>query len=164
VLNTVINCLEITGTPFFAAGVIKKSDVMAVGFLIGFPGMEMSKYTPIPLTKAKKELIRLKPVWKDLASYSLLTQQVSAAKGLSYATMATAFIAEGMFLAGLFSPHPSSTNGWIISSSIFAGTSFCLAICTNIMTSMAWKTCSKHGNDIGLTLTKDGISAVYHLP
>ena len=47
VLNSVINCLEITGTPFFAAGVIKNSDVMAIGFLIGFPGMEMSKYTPM---------------------------------------------------------------------------------------------------------------------
>ena len=47
VFNTVINCLEITGTPFFAAGVFKYSDVMAIGFLIGFPGMEMSKYTPM---------------------------------------------------------------------------------------------------------------------
>jgi hypothetical protein len=164
VFNTVINCLEITGTPFFAAGVIKNSDVMAIGFLIGFPGMEMSKYTPIPLTKAKKELIRLKPVWRDPASYSLLTQQVSAAKGLSYATMATAFIAEGMFLAGLFSPHPSTTNGWIVSSSICAGTSFCLAICTTVMTSMAWKTYSKHTAAIELSLTDSGIGAIYHLP
>jgi hypothetical protein len=165
VFNSVVNCLEIIGYPVFLSGITKYSSTVAfVGFSIGFPGMEMSKYSPVPLTKARRDLIRLRPFWKDTADYNRLNRQVTAAMRLSYASMALAFGAQAMVMIGIFSQEESASANWIISGFVCAGVSLGLSVGTTVVTSVARKTLGKHGGTLGLNMNQNGIGAVYQIP
>lgn len=165
--NSVINGLEIVGYPLFLIGLsnFNNASILALaGFEMGFPAMEMSKYSPIPLVKAEESLIRLKGYWKDRDQYTLLMEQVTSAKRLSFAAMSTAFISQALFIAGCFSPHSLWENPWMICSFIGAGLSVGLAIATTIEISLARKTLGKHTGDLGLKMTNHGLGVVYRLP
>ena len=109
--NTVINCLEFIGIPFFVTGLAAQESVPTIiSFALGFTGMEMSKYSPIPLTKARRDLVLLRPFWKNMDSYNMIYHQVSTAEKLSYASMALAFGAQAMFIIGIISDNGLDYN------------------------------------------------------
>ena len=55
--NAVVNCFEIVGASLVGVSLETETGVVtAAGVLLGFGGIEMSKSTPIPLTKARRDL------------------------------------------------------------------------------------------------------------
>jgi len=162
--NSIINGMELIGYPLFLVGITSEYEALTIGgFGIGFSAMEMSKYSPVPLTKARRALLRLRPVWNDADNYNRLLRQVSAAAYLSYASMSFAFIAQGIFAIGVLTPGEYS-NGWFISSYACAGLSLGLALASTVVTSKAIRTFRGHGIILGASISGQGITASLRLP
>jgi hypothetical protein len=166
--NTVINCFEIAGASLFSVGLAKEiGGLEAAGFLVGFGGMEMSKATPVPLTKARRELVMLHTSWKDTLEYNRIYHQVRTAESLSYAAMALVFSGEVLVgLSALFSDHSSIDfqTAILTMGVVCIGVSFGTSVGTTIMTGKAKTGFKKHFGSIGLGIGHQGIGAVYTLP
>lgn len=99
--NSVVNAFEIVGGAFSSIGLATESGGFgAVGFLLGFGGMEMSKSIPIPLTKARRSLDLLTRPWRDSLGYSRLYKSVTTTETLGYATLVLTFAGEILVIAG----------------------------------------------------------------
>jgi hypothetical protein len=166
--SATVGCIEIIGGGLFAIGLSMQNDnesFIAVGFLIGFGGMEMSKFIPVPLTKARRDLDLLRPSWKDSLEYIRIHQKVVAAETLGYTTMALAFAGQALVLAAAFSDQNNSTQTVLLATGItFAIASVGTCIGSTVMAQMARVDLGKSHGSIGLCIGPQGIGAVYKLP
>jgi hypothetical protein len=170
--NTVVNVFEVVGGTMFSFGLFAETsnsastDYLAgIGFMIGFGGMEMSKFIPVPLTKARRNLDMLTVTLKESPGYAKLYRDVSTAEILGYTTMALAFIAQGSVLAAAIADESNVTQTTLLWAGVGCTiASIGMSIATTVMISRARISLGKTGGSIGVGVVPDGIGAVYKLP
>lgn len=164
--TTVVGCLEIVGGTLFGIGIpTETGGVTAVGFMLGFGGLEMSKSNPIPLTKAKRALISLRSAWTDPAEYDKIYRQVSTAATLGYTSMALAFTGEALVLLGAMADPDTDSRIFLMAAGFTcAGVSMFATIGAGVMSGVARRTLNGQAGSLNLNFGADGIGAAYRLP
>ena len=125
----------------------------------------MSKFSPIPLTKAKRNMILLRSSWADSMEYNQVFHQVVLAETLSYASMALAFGGQALAFLGAVTWKET-----YLQTALFASAIACTAgsigtsVGATIATARAKSSFGKHRGSLGLNIGPQGIGAVYRLP
>lgn len=160
-----VNAFEIIGGSLFGIGLATETGgLTAPGFLLGFGGMEMSKSTPIPLTKARRKLDLSAPLWKDTLDFFQLRQKVRTAETLGYATLVLTFAGQFVVILAALS-HDNSTYTVLMASGIgLTIGSFLTGIATTVMTDLARVELGKSMGSIGVGVGSQGVGAVYKFP
>lgn len=163
IYNSIASSLVVAGTATFAIGLtrIKDTPVGAIGFVVGFGGGEMLKFSPVPLVKAHRNLLRLRHAWKDTVTFNEIYRNVNQAATCIKISVASTFIGETLIFLALVN-HGNKGSNFLLG----AGITVCsVAVCTNISAAiLAQQARRKLGNamdSFGFTIGRDGIGATY---
>jgi len=165
--GAVVNGFEIVGGGLIGLGAAlngKADALYYVGFLLAFPGMEMSKFTPKPATMAKHDLISLRTSWKDTTGYNTIFRQVVVAEKLSYATMGLAFSGQFLAFMGVVVGDNDLQTTLFVLSIACTGVSVGTAVGATVMSGIAKHSLGKHMGSLGVSISPQGIGTVYTLP
>jgi hypothetical protein len=166
--NAAVSCIEIIGGGLLGIGVSMVNDnemPVAIGFLVGFGGMEMSKFVPIPLTKARRNLDLLGPFWKDSLEYARLHHKVVTAESLGYATMTLAFAGQALAFLGVVIDQNSNARTALLACGISCAiASIGTSVGSAVTAQMARVDLRKSAGSIGVGIGPQGIGAVYKFP
>jgi hypothetical protein len=135
--NAAVNALEISGTALIGIGMLANTGAPAgLGIIIGLPAMEMAKFTPIPLIKARKELKLLRATGIDPEQIDRVFKPASCAEKLSYSSMALVFGCQLFLgLAAIFDQNKTWQNTLLIAG----GTAALASVGTSVSVTLTMK-------------------------
>jgi len=134
-----------------------------IGFEIGFGGVEMSKYSPIALVRAKQNFRGLRDAWPDTVSYNEISRQICLAATLSEVSMACTFLGEAMIIIGGFETGDAGPI-LICTGVALGGVALGTSIATSVVTRMAQRALNTPAGSITLHAGASGVGVSYRLP
>jgi hypothetical protein len=164
--TTAFNVMVLTGAGLIGIDLLdgKSNALTFVGFEIGFAGVEMSKYSPVALVKARRSFMRLAPTWYDTASYQAVLKRIRLAEHLSKVSVISNFLGEGLILLGFFQQDEGMFRGLITAGVAFGIVSLGTSIGTTVATQMARVELGKAKGTVTLGAGTSGIGVAYRIP
>lgn len=160
------NIMVLGGIGLMAGDMIdgEMETLSVVGFEIGFAGVEISKYGPVPLVKARRSFEKLAPVWADTASYQLVLKRIRLAENLSKVSVISTFLGEGLVLLGFFQEDDKMFSGLIAAGVACGVVALGTSIGTTVATQMARVELGRASGSIAITANASGVGVAYRLP
>ena len=164
--TTAVNSMVIIGGGLFCADLIDGDlgGLGVVGFEIGFGGVEMSKFSPMALVKARRNFSELRQVWPDSVSYASIMSSIQLAENLSKVSVISVFLSEGLIVAGLMQQDMSLRRLMVGSGFVMGGLALGTSIATTVITQKTRIELGRSSGSIEFGAGTSGIGAFYRLP
>jgi hypothetical protein len=144
---------------------MEQGPLILAGIPLAVTGIDMGKYSPIPIVKAKRVLEKGIAAGQDPARYSTAIHKLNAAIALSTISILSNVAAEVLGAIALFRDWDEPEGkalayGCMVTGGIGIATS----VASSVMVSNARKALYMTPSGIGLNSGKNGLGIVYRLP
>gem|GEM_PF-2258714 len=164
--NTIAGSLLVAGATTFTIGMLGTNDspVSFIGFVVGFGGFEMLKFSPLPLVKAHDNLVLLWPAWKDTATFNTISKKVHQAATCIKVSVACTFVSEALLILAMVNSGNKSAGFFLVTGIATGATALGTSIVATILAQQARNKLGKAMGSFGFGTSRDGLSLVYRFP
>ena len=166
IFNSLTAVVEGTGLILYGIGYKPDiSPVIAPGLFLSIGGIDLGKFSPIPMVKAKREIQKGLNYTAEDEKYQAALKKINTALALSTVSILTNIAGEVMLVVALFrDPSEPSGRNLAYAGLAFAGIGVATSVTSSAMISGARKALNTSAGTVGLSAGKDGLGVAYRLP
>jgi hypothetical protein len=166
IFNSLTTVIEGTGLILYGIGYKPDvSPVIAPGLFLSIGGIDLGKFSPLPMVKAKRVIQKGINYTAEDEKYQAALKKINTALALSTVSILTNLAGEVMLVVALFrDPSEPSGRNFAYAGLSLAGVGVITSIASSVMISDARKALNNSAGTVGLNVGKDGLGVVYRLP